>query len=354
MLMRIADVQLTFPSILTALLVDGVITAALPRTMRDALQIYVIIFAIGISLWPNFARTVRGSTWSSATRTTSWRRGSSACRPGASCSATSCPTSSVPVLVIGTLGLGLAIIAEATLSFLGVGLPPTQPSLGTLIRFGNDFLFSGQWWVTIFPGLDADPDGAVDQSAGRLAARRAEPEAALMPLLDVRDLIVEFPTRRGVLRALDGISFSIDSGRNPWRRRRVRRRKIADRRGDRRPAGTPRPHRRRRDPPGRTAHRQSAAGTAAPHPRPAHRHDLPGPADHAESALHHRPAVDRDDADPSAPDRCRGAAARDRLARPRRHSGRGPADRRLSARVLRRPAPARGDRAGACAPNPNW
>jgi peptide/nickel transport system permease protein len=153
LLMRVADVQLTFPSILTALLVDGVITAALPRTMRDALQIYVIVFAIGISLWPNFARTVRGSTlvernkdYVMAARVIgvpSWRIMLSHVLPNVI----------GPVMVIGTLGLGLAIIAEATLSFLGVGLPPTQPSLGTLIRFGDDFLFSGQWWVTVFPGL---------------------------------------------------------------------------------------------------------------------------------------------------------------------------------------------------------
>ena len=152
-LMRIADVQLTFPSILTALLVDGVISAALPKTMRDSLQIYVIIFAIGISLWPNFARTARGSTlvernkdYVMAARVIgvpSWRIMVSHVLPNVL----------GPVMVIGTLGLGNAIITEATLSFLGVGLPPTQPSLGTLIRFGNDFLFSGQWWVTVFPGL---------------------------------------------------------------------------------------------------------------------------------------------------------------------------------------------------------
>ena len=153
LLMRIADVQLTFPSILTALLVDGVITAALPGTMREALQIYVIIFAIGISLWPNFARTVRGSTlvernkdYVMAARVIgvpSWRIMLNHVLPNVI----------GPVMVIATLGLGQAVIAEATLSFLGVGLPSTQPSLGTLIRFGNDFLFSGQWWVSVFPGI---------------------------------------------------------------------------------------------------------------------------------------------------------------------------------------------------------
>jgi peptide/nickel transport system permease protein len=152
-LMRVADVQLTFPSILTALLIDGIITAALPQTMRNALQIYVIIFAIGISLWPNFARTIRGSTlvernkdYVMAARVIgvpAWRIMLHHVLPNVI----------GPVLVIATLGLGLAVIAEATLSFLGVGLPPTQPSLGTLIRFGNDYLFSGQWWVAVFPGL---------------------------------------------------------------------------------------------------------------------------------------------------------------------------------------------------------
>ncbi len=153
LLMRVADVQLTFPSILTALLVDGVISAALPRTLRDALQIDVIIFAIGISLWPSFARTVRGSTLVERNKdyvaaaqvigVARWRIMLTHVLPNVI----------GPVLVIGTLGLGLAIIAEATLSFLGIGLPPTTPSLGTLIRFGNDFLFSGQWWIAVFPGL---------------------------------------------------------------------------------------------------------------------------------------------------------------------------------------------------------
>jgi peptide/nickel transport system permease protein len=152
-LMRVADVQLTFPAILTALLVDGVIMVALPRTMRDSLQIDVMIFAIGISLWPSVARTVRGSTLVERNKdyvlaarvigVPSWRIMLKHVLPNVI----------GPVLVIGTLGLGLAVIAEATLSFLGVGLPPTQPSLGTLIRFGNDFLFSGQWWVSVFPGL---------------------------------------------------------------------------------------------------------------------------------------------------------------------------------------------------------
>ena len=151
-LMRIADVQLTFPSILTALLVDGVITAALPRTLHDSLQIGVIILAIGISLWPNFARTVRGSTLVERNKDyVAAARVIGLSRPRILATHI-LPNVLGPVFVVGTLTLGLAILDEATLSFLGVGLPPTQPSLGTLVRIGEDFLFSGQWWVTIFPG----------------------------------------------------------------------------------------------------------------------------------------------------------------------------------------------------------
>ena len=152
-LMRIVDVQLTFPAILIALLVDGVVRAVLPPAAQDALQLDVIVFAIGISRWPQFARTVRGSTMIERGREYVMAArviGISSPRIMVS---HILPNVLGPVLVIATLNLGLAVLDEATLSFLGVGLPPTQPSLGTLIRFGNNFLFSGEWWITIFPGL---------------------------------------------------------------------------------------------------------------------------------------------------------------------------------------------------------
>ena len=152
-LMRIADVQLTFPAILIALLVDGVLRAVLPHAFHERAEIYVLVFAIGIALWPQFARTVRGSTLVERNREYVMAArviGLSSARIMAS---HILPNVLGPVLVIGTLNLGVAIITEATLSFLGIGLPPTQPSLGTLIRIGNDFLFSGEWWVAIFPGI---------------------------------------------------------------------------------------------------------------------------------------------------------------------------------------------------------
>jgi peptide/nickel transport system permease protein len=152
-LMRIADIQLSFPSILIALLVDGVISAALPRGLHETLQMEILIFSIGISSWPQFARTVRGSTM--VERGRDYVAAARVIGIGSTRILIThiLPNVLGPVLVIGTLNLGFAILSEATLSFLGIGLPPTEPSLGTLIRVGNDFLFSGEWWVTIFPGI---------------------------------------------------------------------------------------------------------------------------------------------------------------------------------------------------------
>jgi peptide/nickel transport system permease protein len=150
--MRIADIQLTFPAILIALLIDGVVRAAMPRDLHDRLQIYVLVFAIGIAQWPQFARTVRGSTLVERNKEYVLAARIIGVSSRRIMLTHVLPNVLGPVLVIATLNLGFAIIAEATLSFLGVGVPPTQPSLGTLIRIGNDFLFSGEWWITVFPG----------------------------------------------------------------------------------------------------------------------------------------------------------------------------------------------------------
>ncbi len=152
-LMRVADIQLTFPAILIALLVDGVVTAALPQEMHERLKAQVLIFSIGISFWPQFARTVRGSTLVERGREYVMAARVIGLSPARIMLTHILPNVLGPVFVIGTLTLGLAVLAEATLSFLGVGLPPSSPSVGTLIRIGNDFLFSGEWWMTIFPGL---------------------------------------------------------------------------------------------------------------------------------------------------------------------------------------------------------
>ncbi len=151
-LMRVVDVQLSFPAILIALLVDGIVRALIPQSMQESLEIYVIVFAIGISRWPQFARTVRGSTMVERGRDYVLAARVIGLSSPRILITHILPNVLGPVLVIGTLNLGLAILDEATLSFLGVGLPPTEPSLGTLIRIGNNFLFSGEWWITIFPG----------------------------------------------------------------------------------------------------------------------------------------------------------------------------------------------------------
>ena len=152
-LMRIADIQLTFPNILVALLVDGVARAALPREIHDQIAVYVVIVAIGISDWPRFARTVRGSALVERNKEYVLAARVIGVSPARIMLTHVLPNVLGPLLVLATLNLGLAIVSEATLSFLGVGVPPTQPSLGTLIRIGNDFLFSGEWWIAVFPGL---------------------------------------------------------------------------------------------------------------------------------------------------------------------------------------------------------
>ena len=150
--MRVADIQLSFPAILIALLIDGVARGVLPRNMHEELAFYVLVFAIGISGWVQYARTVRGSTLVEKNKEYVQAARVIGLGPATILRRHILPNVMGPVLVIATIHLAIAIITEATLSFLGVGVPPTTPSLGTLIRVGNDFLFSGEWWITIFPG----------------------------------------------------------------------------------------------------------------------------------------------------------------------------------------------------------
>lgn len=151
--MRVADVQLTFPAILIALLIDGVVHGIVGKAQREDTAFAVLILSIGLSFWVQYARTVRGSTmvekgkdYVQAARLIGIPAPLILLRHVL-------PNVIGPVLVILTINIALAVITEATLSFLGVGLPPTQPSLGTLIRIGNDFLFSGEWWIVAFPGI---------------------------------------------------------------------------------------------------------------------------------------------------------------------------------------------------------
>ena len=151
-LMRIADVQLSFPAILIALLIDGVARVALPDDRHGEIAIPVLILSIGISGWVQYARTVRGSTLVERNKEYVQAARVIGRHPLAIMIHHVLPNVTGPVLVIATIHIAPAILTEATLSFLGVGVPPTRPSLGTLIRVGNDFLFSGEWWITVFPG----------------------------------------------------------------------------------------------------------------------------------------------------------------------------------------------------------
>jgi peptide/nickel transport system permease protein len=152
-IMRVADVQLSFPAILIALLIDGVFRAALPRDAHSNVALFVLVLAIGLSNWVQYARTVRGSTMVEKNKEYVQAARVIGIPAFAIMLRHLLPNVLGPVLVLATINIATAILTEATLSFLGVGVPPTQPSLGTLIRIGNDFLFSGEWWITIFPGV---------------------------------------------------------------------------------------------------------------------------------------------------------------------------------------------------------
>lgn len=151
--MRLADVQLTIPGILVAILINGILRAVLPVDLRDDVAIYVVILAIGLSDWPQFARVTRAATLVEAEKEYVQAARVIGLRPLIIMVRHILPNVLRPALVLATIGLALAIIAEATLSFLGQGVPPTTPSLGTLIRVGNEYLFSGLWWITFFPAI---------------------------------------------------------------------------------------------------------------------------------------------------------------------------------------------------------
>ena len=151
-LMRLSDVMLSFPAILVALLIAGVGRALFPHA-PDSLALGVLILSITLTGWVQYARTVRGSTMVERNREYVQAARVTGVAPLRIMRRHVLPNVLGPVLVLATIQVATAIITEATLSFLGVGAPVTSPSLGTLIRIGNDYLFSGEWWITIFPGL---------------------------------------------------------------------------------------------------------------------------------------------------------------------------------------------------------
>jgi peptide/nickel transport system permease protein len=150
--MRIADIQLSLPPILIALLIDGVTLTVLDRSLHDLIAIPTLILAISTSLWVQFARTVRAQVQVERNKEYVLAAQITGVRTPRILASHILPNVMAPALVIATVNLAVAILVEATLSFLGVGVPVTQPSLGTLVRIGNEFLFSGDWWMSILPG----------------------------------------------------------------------------------------------------------------------------------------------------------------------------------------------------------
>lgn len=151
-LMRIAEIQFAFPPILIALLFNGILKASLPADVFSRAAVPIMILAIGLAGWVQFARIVRASVLV--------QRGQDYVT---ACQSIGLPTWTIilrhitpnilgPVLVLAMLQVAVAIVTEATLSFLGLGTPLTEPSLGALIQVGSQYLFSGIWWVVIFPG----------------------------------------------------------------------------------------------------------------------------------------------------------------------------------------------------------
>ena len=153
LIMRIADVQLTFPAILTALLIDGAALAVFKQYRMETGKFWILVISIGLAYWVQYARTVRGVTLVERNKEYVEAARLIGLSPLKIMFQHILPNVMSPVLVIATINLALAMITEATLSFLGVGLPPTEPSLGTMIQVGNKYLFSGSWWMAAFPGL---------------------------------------------------------------------------------------------------------------------------------------------------------------------------------------------------------
>ena len=153
LIMRVADIQLSFPAILVALLVFGIARGVIPPAQQEQATLFVLIVAIGISNWAQYARTVRATTLVEKSKVYVDAARLIGLKPFVVMAKHVLPNVTGPVLVIATINLALAIIEEATLSFLGAGMPPTQPSLGTLIRVGQQYLVSGEWWILFFPAL---------------------------------------------------------------------------------------------------------------------------------------------------------------------------------------------------------
>ncbi len=153
LIMRVADIQLSFPAILIALLISGIVRTAMPQSRSGALALGVLILSIGLANWVQYARIIRALAMVESEKEYVLAARTIGQKPVFIAIRHILPNTLGPVTVVATINLALAILTEATLSFLGAGTPPTEPSLGSLVRSGNEFMFAGSWWVVVFPAL---------------------------------------------------------------------------------------------------------------------------------------------------------------------------------------------------------
>ena len=152
-LMRIADVQLSFSTLMVAIIISAIFQVAFGVGQYEQMAVPLLVIIIGVAEWPQYARTVRASVlgeknkeYVEAARVTGYS-------PKRIMVAHILPNSLSPVLVISTIQVANAVMSEAALSFMGLGMPVTKPSLGSLINSGFEYIFSGSWWITLFPGI---------------------------------------------------------------------------------------------------------------------------------------------------------------------------------------------------------
>jgi peptide/nickel transport system permease protein len=151
--MRVADIQMTIPDIMLALLATGILHASLPRELQSHAALFILVLAIGFSSWPQYARVIRASTMAERHKDYVAAARVTGAHPVRIVFAHILPNITGPICILATQGFASAILAESALSFIGVGMPVTEPSLGTMIRVGNSYLFAGEWWTCIFPSV---------------------------------------------------------------------------------------------------------------------------------------------------------------------------------------------------------
>lgn len=152
-LMRMADIQLSFSTLMVAIIFLAVTQAMFGSEVFNRYAIYFLIAVIGVAEWPQYARTVRATVLAEKKKEYVDSARVLGFGPMRIMVRHILPNSMSPIFVISTVQVANAIISEASLSFLGLGMPPNQPSLGSLISSGFDYIFSGSWWITAIPGL---------------------------------------------------------------------------------------------------------------------------------------------------------------------------------------------------------